>query len=249
MSNQSTAGQPAQQAQVNRITLDSLLKEAETLGADNGKGKDSWSKFLYRCIEGGYHGAIDLTRDKHGVGIDDAHMLTERWVKGQTGAVIYDHKAGNARKAAACVRKVTQLGGWTKGGQGEPLATVNTLLTMRGKAKAQPQLAKQLDDPSNTLLRFAREQVKRDQLIPEDELKQFIFKAKGDMATGEEIIQAARKSLQNLISGKASQGTAQDASSLVKEAVEKLTLRLAEIAKAKAPLPTAKAATTKAKVA
>ncbi len=56
----------------NRHTLDQLLAKITELGEQAGKGKDTQIKFLLSCVEGGYHGAVDLVSNKHGTEIDDA---------------------------------------------------------------------------------------------------------------------------------------------------------------------------------
>lgn len=221
--------------QTNGITFASLLADAVALGSAHGKGKDTWTQFLLKTAEAAYHGAIDTTADKHGAGVDDAQKLTETYIKAQTGASIFDAKGQNGRKASSCTRRLVRIGAWTKGGPGEPITSMNNLMTLRQKAKANPTEAKKLDDPSNTLLRWARTQHKMDRLIDDADLKQFIFKADPALRTPEQIIDSIRKELRNLVAGKCSHGTAQDASSHVKKAIEELDARMVEIAKAKAP--------------
>lgn len=230
----------------NKISFADLVKVAQDLGADAGKGKDTQIKFLLKMVEGGYHGVLDTASNKHGTDVDDATKLAEEYVKSQQGAVIFDAKAPNQRKLISCLRTGIKLGGWPKGGNGEPLATVNNLMSTRQQLRRNPAVAKKLDDAANTLLKYARAQLKRDTLIDdEDELKEFCFKGDKELATAEELIEKMAKQLDKLIAGEASQNTAQDNSPEVRAAKDALRKRLAAIAtargKAKGPNPAANA--------
>lgn len=239
----STASQP--QPQTNKITFDDLAKVATDLGEQAGRGKDTQIKFLLKAVEGGFHGALDLGHNKHGTDVDDATKLSELYVKAQQSAVVFDAKSPNQRKLISTVRTSIKLGGWPKGGNGEPMATVNNLMTMRQKLKQNPAEAKKLDDAANTLLNYARTQLRRDTLIDDSELKSFCYKKGHELATAEEIIEKAVKQLDRLIDGSASQNTAQNNSNNVRNARQALRQELAAIAtakgKAKGPNPPLKA--------
>jgi hypothetical protein len=222
-----------QQAPKNAITFADLLQTAADLGAEAGKGKDTQIKFLLKAVEGGYHNALDLAGNKHGTDVDDATKLAETYVKAQQGAVVFDAKAPNQRKLISTVRTSIKLGSWPKGGNGEPLATVNNLMTIRQNMKKIPAEAKKLDDAANTLLKYARAQLKRDQLIDDAELKEFCYKPGKDLATAEELIERMAKQLDKLVDGSASQSTAQDNSAEIRNARQALRQRLVAIAKAR----------------
>ncbi len=206
---------------------------AQTLGADAGKGKDTQIKFLLKMVEGGYHGVLDTSSNQHGTDVDDAQKLAEEYVKAQGTAAIFDAKAPNQRKLISTLRTGIKLGGWPKGGNGEPLATVNNLMTERQRLKRIPAEAKKLDDAANTLLKYARAQLKRDTLIDDAELKDFCYKPGKDFATAEELIERMAKGLDKLISGEASSNTAQDNSPEIRQAKDMLRKRLAAIATAR----------------
>lgn len=218
-------------AQTNKRSLDSLLAVANELGEQAGKGKDTQIKFLLSCLEGGYHGVIDLTASKHGTDVDDATKLAEAYVKAQGTATVFDHKAANQRKLISTLRTSIKLGAWPKGGNGEPLQTVDTLVAHRQKLRRDPTTdKKKLDDAANTFLRYARAQLKRDHLIEGDELHSYCFKPVRDPATSEERVEALRNSVKQLVDGK---GQVQDNSPKVRSAMQALTDRLVEIAKSK----------------
>ena len=214
----------------NAITLDQLGVALDELGADAAKGKDTQIKALLKIMDAGFHGVIDLQADKHGPEIDDATKMAERYVRAQNSAIVFDHKAPNQRKLVSTFRTMIKLSQWPKGGNGEPLQTVNNLITMRQKLRAIPGEIKKLDDAANTLMRYARTQLKRDQLIDDAELKSFCYKKDGTLQTPEQIIEGCRKQLMALKDGKAASGTAQDASQEIRDAIKSLTERLKKIA-------------------
>ena len=218
----------------NKMTFADMMQVAKDLGQDAGKGKDTQIKFLLKMVDGGYHGVLDLAGNKHGTQVDDATKLAEEYVKAQNGAVIFDAKAPNQRKLISTLRTGIKLGGWPKGGNGEPLATVNNLMTMRQNLRKDPATAKKLDDAANTLMKYARTQLKRDTLIDDPaELKDFCFKASRDLSTAEDILDGMAKQLDKLVQGTASQNTAQDNSAEVQAARNAIRKRLAAIATAR----------------
>jgi hypothetical protein len=212
------------------MTFADVDAAAKQLGEDAGKGKDTQIKMLLKVVEGAFHGSVDLQENKHGTDVDDCTKLAETYVKAQTGAVVFDAKAMNQRKLISTFRTCVKCGQWPKGGNGEPLGTVNNLITMRQKLRANPAESKKLDDAANTLLRYARQQLKRDQLIDDKELKTFCYKKDGALQTPEQIIEGCRKQLMSLKDGKAASGTAQDASQEIRDAIKNLTERLKKIA-------------------
>jgi hypothetical protein len=232
-------------AQQNTITFQDLIDTATQLGAEAGKGRDTQVKFLLKAVEGGYHNVLDLAGNKHGTDVDDAAKLSEIYAKAHSGAVVFDAKAPNQRKLISTVRTSIKLGGWPKGGNGEPMATVNNLMTIRQNLKKNPAEAKKLDDAANTLLKYARAQLKRDTLIDDAELKEFCYKPGKNLPSAEDIIGAMTKQLDKLIDGSAAQSTAQDNSAEVRDARQFLRKRLSAIATArgKAKGPSAAATT------
>ena len=218
--------------QSNAPTFADLLKVADDLGQQAGKGKDTQVKFLLKVHEGAFLGVIDNDADKHGASVDDATKLTEAYVRAQSGATIFDAKAANQRVAISKTRTLVKLGMWPKGGVGEPLSTVNALMVERQKLRKDPANAKKLDDAANALIKFARVQVKRDHLIQPSEFSTFLFKASPDAQTEEEWWESVRKKAQRAKAGK---GGVTIIDPLVDDIVRTCTKRLVAIAKAKAP--------------
>ena len=159
-------------------------------------------------------------------------------MRAQGSSTVFDAKAPNQRKLISNVRKMVKLGMWPKGGPAEPLQTVNTLVTLRQKLRRDPANAKKLEDAHNMLMRFATQQIKRDQTIDESELAAFCFKAERDETTIEKYIEGLRKKTQNLIDGKVGNGLLDNDQSM-KDAVRCFTKRLVAITTAKAKAPEA----------
>ncbi len=217
----------------NKLSFADLLQTAAELGAQAGYGKDTQIKFLLKTCEGGYHNALSLDRNKHGTDLDDSTKLAEAYVKARQGAVVFDAKSDNQQKLISTVRTAIKLGSWPKGGNGEPLATVNNLMTIRQNLKKIPAEAKKLDDAANTFLKYARAQLKMDKLIEDAQLKELCYKPGKTLATAEQIIEETVKKLDKLISGAAASNTAQDNSAEVRNARQMLRTRLSAIATAR----------------
>jgi len=223
----------------NTPTRQEIDARIDQLGLEAGKGRDTQVKFTLQMIEGAYHNVLDLNKNKHGADRDDASVMAERYAKAQNANSMFDHKGSNERKASSCARTGIKLGGWPKGGNGEPIATVNQFVSEWTKLRARPGMASKLNDCNNALLSFARAQLKRDQLIDPSQFSQFFFKTAPDAATAEEIIASAVKKLDKLIDGSAAGGTVQHNTPSVIAARHNLRQELAAIAKAKIPVKAA----------
>lgn len=219
----------------NTITYQDLADRAKELGEQSGKGKDTQIKFMLSLVEGGYHNALDLSANKHGQEVDDAAKLSEIYVKSQQGSTVFDTKTPATKVLIAKSRSCIKLGGWPKGGNGEPLATVNNLMTHRQNLRKDPTKCKKLDDAANTLLKYARAQLKRDTLIDAIEFDDLCFKKQADPATIEDIIERTVKQLDKLIDGSAAHGTAQSSTPNVISARQSLRKELSAIATARNP--------------
>jgi hypothetical protein len=217
----------------NTPSFQDLLDTAEQLGKDEGAGKEGQIKFLLKVAEGGYHSTLDLAPNKHGTEVDDATKLVEGYMKGRQQGVVFDTKAMNTRVRISEARTGIKLGGWPKGGNGEPIATINNLLSMRQKLAKIPAECKKLDDARNTFLRYARAQLKRDTLIDDAELKEFCYKRGRSLPTAEDIIGDINKKLSALLDGTAASKTVQDNSTEIRDARQLLRKRLSDIATAR----------------
>ena len=227
----------------NKPAFSTLIADCQELGKQFGQGKDTLSKLYLKVHEAAFLGTLDVDTNKHGNGIDDAQKLSEAYTRGVSGAVVFDAKGANGRKTASCVRTMIRLGMWPKGGQGEPLATVNNFMTKRQAMRKDPALCKKLDDPSNSLLRIARAQLKRNQIIPPSEFDGFLLKKQPDARTEEDWLESTRKAAKNAKAGK---GGLQVDVATADKIIADCTKRLKAIAAARAPQATQAANATAA---
>lgn len=212
----------------NPISL--LLKQAHELGQAKARGVDTLVQFGLMCVNAAYDGKIDLTKNKHGDGLDDAVRLYTEFEKGRSKAAIFDHKSASGKVQAAKLRTCVKLGGWTRGGTGEPIATVNKLMAIRDKLRATPVLRTQLDDAYATLLRFARCQLKLTAVIDDaDVLRGFCLKKEARGPTTQEYVAATLKRLDDLRAGKAAGGTLRRSSANIVNAISALRAECSDL--------------------
>lgn len=216
----------------NAPTFTELLAAVTDLGEQAGKGKDVQIKFDLKVMEAAYAGSLSLDANKHGKDADDATKLSEAYWKAQQGAVVFDAKADNQRKTISTTRKMIKLGSCPKWGVGEPMGRVNDLMTMRQSLKKKNQ---KVDDAHNTLMRFATAQLKLDTLMDDNMLQTFCLKRVVEARTAEEVLEALRKTANNLKEGKVSNCPDMDSSAEVQSIINACTKRLAAIAKARGP--------------
>lgn len=217
----------------NMLTLASMLVIAGELGAQEALGKDGQVKFDLKIAEAAFCGAVDLTKDKHGQGIDDATQLAAAYVKGRNSSIIFDHKEPKQRKLMSNVRTMIKIGSSPKFGVGEPMQTINNLMTIRQNLRRTANKGLKLDDAHNTLMRFAREQLKRDVLIPDAELKDYCVRSESDPRSAEEVIRGVQKSIGKLMKGQISNCPELDNSPEMTTIINACNKRLKAIAQAK----------------
>lgn len=213
--------------------LQELLTMAEELGAQEAQGKDVQIKFDISVLEAANAGSIDLTKDKHGDGVDDAVKLSEAYFRGRNKAVIFDHREPKQRKLAATTRLCIKGGGSPRWGTNEPMQAINTLLTKRQKHRQNPAKGMKLDDAHNTLMRFLREQLKRDTIIPDSELDRFCFKPATESRAVEDWLHTVMKQANQLKIGKLPNCPELDNSPEIQAIIKACNTRLSNIARAK----------------
>ena len=234
----------AHNAASNQITMADLLVIARESGEAEAKGQDSLPQFLLKVTEASFVGAIDVTANKYGPGIDDATKITAERVKARTGSNVFDRRALNQRVACNRTRTMTKLGMFTKGGPGEPLSTLNKLLTLRDKASKNAATQKRVIDAANAMINYARAQVRADHVLADADLEKFFLKPDHDKPSEEQFLEATRKRFQAAKVGKGLNG-AIDADTADK-AITAITKRLKAIAVAKGGAALPLLATTQA---
>lgn len=208
-----------------------FLERTEALATIAGQGADVQVKHLLDVTQMAFEGVLDNTENKHGTGVDDATLIAERYWKTRNKQVRFDPKAGNQRKTISCVRSCITLGGWSKGGSGEPIGMVNSAMTIYQNLRKVPGNTQRMVDPANYLITIARKMKKSDTVLDKDELEELTFKSEPDITTVEDVLDAARKSLKKLYDGKHKAG--QCSTPNVDTAVKALNRELKAIADAR----------------
>lgn len=185
----------------NHLTFEEVLATARELGGQEGAGRDVLIKSLLKCCEAGYHGIMSLQKNAHGPGEDDAVVFAREYFTARNAATVFDPKADNQQKLISTIRTAVRLGGSPKFGVGEPIATVNNLMSIYRKEKAASK--GKVDSADNVFLKFARAQLASDTLYAGDDLKSFCYKKAKKEMTVEDYIDATVKRLDKLISGEA----------------------------------------------
>lgn len=200
-----------------------LLAQAKELGAQKARGIDTLVQFGILCVHAAHNGHVDLMKNKHGDSVDDAVRLYAAFEKGRSAASIFDHTSASGKVQAAKLRTCVKLGGWTRGGVGEPIATMNKLMDIRRKLRNDPLMRPKLDDAYATLLRYGRFQIKQTEAVDDPEtLRALCLKAEGKPVTLKEYLAATAKRLDDLRAGKAAGGTLRHTSPAVLNALSEL---------------------------
>lgn len=182
------------------------------IGTTVGTANDAQIKMDYALIEAGYKGVLDLTKNKHGKGIDDATKAAEIYYTARNKHVRFDYKAPNQRKTASTMRKCLQFGGKTTWGAGQPLQLLNDFMNMWQTLRADANFAKQLNDAHNALMRVIRKQLSLAEIMTPQELRSYMFKPEAKAKDNMKLIEGIEKLAKSLYDGSASHGLVQDQS-------------------------------------
>lgn len=218
----------------NKPTFDSILADLTKNAEIGGKSHDTQINHLLKVIDGGFLGVLSTDPDKHGKGISDTEKLSVACMKAASGASMFSIKT--VKKMNAITNLGIRFGMCSKfTAPGEPVSTMNTLVTIWRKLRADPANKGQLLDCANAAAKFAREQLKRSTLMGESELRGYCYKPGKEPKSAEELLDDIRKTLRKLVAGSACKGNALDDSPEVKEMIKQADKRMVAIAKAKAP--------------
>lgn len=215
----------------NDTRFDDLLELSAQFGIAQAQGEDVQIKHLLAVTQAAFEGVVDNTVNKHSPSTDDATRITEAYWMARNKNVIFNPKAGNQRKTISTVRQCISLGGWSKGGPGEPIGMINQAMTMYQKLKTVPDQAKRMVDAANYLITIARRMKKSDVILEVDELHDLAFKPNPNEQTVADVLDDYRKGLKKLYEGKF-KGSLQCSSSNVDKAIQALNRELKAIADA-----------------
>jgi hypothetical protein len=186
----------------NDTRFDDLLSESEKLGGIAGQGEDVQVKHLLLVTQAAFECVIDNTKNKHGTGRDDATVIAEKYWGARHKNVIFNPKAGNQRKTISCFRQVITMGGWSKGGPGEPMGMLNRAMTMYKSLRKVPGNTKRMIDPANYVIALARKLRRSDYVLDDATMNDMAFKKDPDIATVADVLDKTRATLKKLYEGK-----------------------------------------------
>jgi len=215
----------------NDTRFQDLLALTEDLGKRQAQGEDVQIQHLLAVTQNAFEGVVDNTENKWGNGVDDATKITEAYWKARNANVVFNPKAANQRKTISCVRQVITLGGWSKGGPGEPIDMVNTAMTEYKRMRKDPSTAKRLKDAANFLIDIARKMKRSDTILELEDIRELTFKPTHDLPTVEDVLDNVRHTLKLLETGKHKAGTCN--TSNVSAAIKAVNRELKDIADAK----------------
>lgn len=211
--------------------FDILLEESEKLGVITGQGDDVQVKHYLLVTQAAFEAVIDNAKDKHGAGIDDATLIAERYWNARHKNVIFNPKASNQRKTISCLRQCITMGGWSKGGTGEPMGMINRAMTMYKNLRKVPGNTKRMVDAANYVISIARKLKRSDYILQDEELNDLAFKKDPDITTVEDVLDKTRATLKKLYEGKHTAGACNTEN--VDKAIKALNKELKVIADSK----------------
>jgi len=204
------------------ITFDSLVKEARKLGAEKAHGDDSLAKFFIRMVAASVEGVIDLTKNKHGEGVDDAHYLYSEFSGSRSKKAIHERTANGLKAQVSKARTAIHLGSgtqWDAMNVIDRAVEFHKTLSETG-AKMKPAYVAYVD--------VARTQISKDAELTDDEIKECLVKASKEDPTVEGILRSIQKKLEGLITGevgvKDSDERTENAFNLIRERLSLATL-------------------------
>jgi len=215
----------------NDTRFDDLLNESEKLGSVTGQAEDAQVKHLLLVTQAAFECVIDNTKNKHGADRDDATVIAEKYWGARHKNVIFNPKAGNQRKTISCMRQCITMGGWSKGGPGEPMGMLNRAMTMYKNLRKVPGNTKRMIDPANYVIGLARKLKRSDYVLDDATMNDMAFKKDAEVATVADVLDKARATLKKLYDGKHPAGTCNTAH--VDNAIKAINKELKEIAAGK----------------
>lgn len=92
------------------MTFDDLVKETRKLGAEKAEGDDSLAKLFIRCVRAATEGIIDLKKDKHGNGVDDARFLFTTYANTVAKKAVHERSANGFKANVSKLRQAVTVG-------------------------------------------------------------------------------------------------------------------------------------------
>lgn len=183
------------------MTFDDLVKETRKLGTEKAEGDDSLAKLFLRVVRASAEGIIDLTKNKHGDGVDDARFLFSTFANSVAKKAVHERTQNGMKANVSKLRQGVVVGSLTTCDPIDLYNRVPTLLRglQNADEKVQPAFA--------AYVSVARAQISAakngDGDLSDDEIKSAMRKAEAEEPTLDRFLQSEVKRIEKVISGEA----------------------------------------------
>ncbi len=177
----------------NDTRLKDLMAEAREYGRDAAEGKDSLPKLAIRAVRASNDGVITTQKDKKGV--DDAQRLYGEYADAMGKKEIHEHTENGKKANESKLRQLIAFGALTVC---DPVEVLDRAVELRRQMEAAKDPVK---SAYAGYVDVAREQIKTDRALDDEELKTALRKKESDEPTVERVLERIKKQLDQLITG------------------------------------------------
>jgi hypothetical protein len=216
------AGAETSAALSNDKRFSDLMKQVTKFGEEASLGKDSLPKLAHAVVRAAADGVIDVdTKDDKGV--DAAAKLYDNYVKGESKKAIHEHSSGGKKANVSKLRQLIAMGCMT---------TVDAVDVMQRAFQARENM---ISDSAKVKAAYpfyvdvAREQLKADKPLSDNELNDIALKDAPKEKTLEGELKRAMTILEGLVTGE-NRDKIQDTDALTEAAFQAVKERLDKIA-------------------
>jgi hypothetical protein len=191
-------------ARSNDNRFDDYVAEVRQYGRDEGDGNRAKAKFFVRTVQATVDGLVDLTKDKHGKGVDDASFAYAEYLKQKSKKTAEECTDNGTKANVSKLRVGIKLGSMTTC---DPVGVMNRAITKRAEM-VKDKVEVRPEEPS--LINVAREQLQHDSDLSDEQLEDCICKADPKDKTLVAEVEVVRKKLEKIITGEGKVEKCQD---------------------------------------
>lgn len=206
----------------NDTRFDDFMSDVRQFGRNAAEGKDALPMLAARVVAAANDGVIDLDKDKHGDGVDDAAFLYAEYSKSEAKKSVHEMTDGGKKANVSKLRQIIKFGGMTTC---DPVDVFNRTVIKRKKMVAADQKVK---PAYASYVDVARAQLDLDRDMSDDEIAATITRKGPEPKDLEKILRPIEKALEGVISGENKHGV-KDQSPEVITAFEQIRSRLAAL--------------------
>lgn len=194
----------AGQSGTNDKRFDDYMAEVRQLGRDEGDGNRAKARFFVRTVQATVDGLVDLTKDKHGKGVDDASFAYAEYLKQKSKKTAEDSTENGLKANVSKLRVGIKLGSMTTC---DPVGVMNRTITKRAEM-LKDGVEVRPEEPG--LINVAREQLQHDSDLSDEQIADCVRKAEPKDKTLVAEVEAVRKKLEKVITGEGKVEKCQD---------------------------------------